>query len=92
MNLSGLLDSSIFFNSFLPTPGAPENNFEVYLLNSVCKIPSGKVTICMSNSISCHKILKIKINLKLSGLQCTIWTLDHQVLMHFLPFLPNYNL
>ena len=32
MNLSGLLDSSIFFNSFLPTPGAPENNVEVYHL------------------------------------------------------------
>ena len=30
INLSGLLDSSIFFHSFLPTPGAPENNSEVY--------------------------------------------------------------
>ena len=28
MNLSGLLKSSIFFNSFLPTPGAPKGDYK----------------------------------------------------------------
>ena len=28
MNLSGLLESSIFFNSFLPTPGAPRGDYK----------------------------------------------------------------
>ena len=28
MNLSGLLESSIFFNSFLPTPGAPKGDYK----------------------------------------------------------------
>ena len=45
----------------------------------------------MTNSISLHKVLEIEINLKLSGLQCTIWSQDLQVLTHFSPFFPNYN-
>ena len=28
MNLSGLLESSIFFISFLPTPGAPKRDYK----------------------------------------------------------------
>lgn len=28
MNLSGLHESSIFFNSFLPTPGAPKDDYK----------------------------------------------------------------